>query len=303
MKNSTLTLALIFLLTVTACQKEQANTNGKLQIITTTGMIQDIVQNIAGDKADVVALMGTGVDPHLYKATANDLTRLGQADAVFYNGLHLEGKMSEVLEKLGRKKPVFAVTDGIDKSRLRSISETQYDPHIWFDVKLWARAAEFASKKLQEVDKPNAEYYKANAEQYLLKLDSLDSWVRQELAQIPAQQRVLITAHDAFGYFGRAYDVEVVGLQGISTVSEFGVQDVIRLTDMIAQRNIKAIFVESSVPKRSVEAVVAGVRQRGGNVNIGGELYSDAMGARDTPEGTYIGMVSANVRTIVNALR
>jgi manganese/zinc/iron transport system substrate-binding protein len=290
-------------LSFASCQKEQANTDGKLQIITTTGMIQDIVQNITGDKANVVALMGSGVDPHLYKATANDLTRLGDADVIFYNGLHLEGKMADVFEKLNKRKPTLAVTDGIDEGQFRMISETQHDPHIWFDVKLWAKAAEFASKKLQEIDKPNAEYYKTNTQKYLLKLDSLDKWVRQEILKVPAEQRVLITAHDAFGYFGRAYGVEVIGLQGISTVSEFGVQDVVKLVDLINQRKIKAIFVESSVPKRSIEAVIMGAKERGGNVSIGGQLYSDAMGAKGTPEGTYIGMVSANVQIIVNALK
>lgn len=296
-------LAIALGITFSSCEKNEGKPDGKLQIITTTGMIQDIVQNIAGDKATVVALMGTGVDPHLYKATANDLTRLGEADVIFYNGLHLEGKMADVFEKLNSRKPTLAVTDGIEESQFRMISETQHDPHIWFDVKLWAKAAEFASKKLQEIDKPNAEYYKTNTQKYLLKLDSLDAWIRTEIAQIPAEQRVLITAHDAFGYFGRAYGVEVIGLQGISTVSEFGVQDVVKLVDLITQRKIKAIFVESSVPKRSVEAVVMGAKERGSDVKIGGELFSDAMGAKGTPEGTYIGMVSANVRTIVNALK
>ncbi|MES2766613.1 MAG: zinc ABC transporter substrate-binding protein [Bacteroidota bacterium] len=290
-------------ISLSSCRKEQENSNGKLQIITTTGMIQDIVQNIAGDKATVVALMGSGVDPHLYKATANDLTRLGDADVIFYNGLHLEGKMADVFEKLNKRKPTLAVADGIEEPQFRMLSQTQHDPHIWFDVKLWAKAAEFASKKLQEIDKPNAELYKANTQKYLLKLDSLDNWVRQEILKIPAEQRVLITAHDAFGYFGRAYGVEVIGLQGISTVSEFGVQDVVKLVDLINQRKIKAIFVESSVPKRSIEAVIMGAKERGGNVSIGGQLYSDAMGAKGTPEGTYIGMVSANVQTIVNALK
>ena len=287
------------------CGDAAEHSAADLDITVTTGMIADAVLNVAGDHAKVTALMGPGVDPHLYKATQGDLARLTSADVVFYNGLHLEGKMVDVLEKLSRQKPVVAVTDGVKESDLRSPPEFQgaHDPHIWFDVKLWAGAVRRIADELKKVDETNAEEYDRNATQYIRRLDSLDTWVRTQIATIPKIQRVMITAHDAFGYFGRAYDIEVRGLQGISTVSEFGLADRAALENLIAERKIKAVFVESSVPKRSIEAVVEGVRAKGHEVRIGGELYSDAMGDAGTPEGTYIGMVTANVNTIVGALR
>jgi manganese/zinc/iron transport system substrate-binding protein len=279
--------------------------DGRLRVVATTGMIGDAVKNIAGDLVDVQTLMGPGVDPHLYKATQGDLTALSGADVVLYNGLHLEGKMVDALEKLAERKTVVAVGDGVDQSRLRRPAEFKgnYDPHIWFDVKLWTGAVRRAAETLEKADPKHAAQYRANAERYLARLDSLDGWVRGQIATIPKDRRVLVTAHDAFGYFGRAYDIEVKGLQGISTVSEYGLADLTRLIDIIVERKVKAVFVESSVPKRSIEAVVEGVKGRGHDVVIGGQLFSDAMGAAGTSEGTYIGMVSANVNKIVKALR
>jgi len=274
-------------------------------IVVTTGMIEDAVRNVVGDHATVSALMGPGVDPHLYKASQNDMTALSGADVVFYNGLHLEGKMVDVLEKLARQKPVFAVSEGVDQSKLRKPAEFKgnFDPHIWFDVKLWSGAAQEVARRMKAFDPAHTADYERNAAEYVRRLDSLDGWVRAQIATIPKDRRVLVTAHDAFGYFGRAYDIEVRGLQGISTVSEYGLADVQSLVDMISERKIRAVFIESSVPRRSIEAVVAGVQARGHDVSIGGQLYSDAMGKKGTPDGTYIGMVSANVNTIVNALR
>lgn len=298
-----LTLSLIISIMCSSCGDPSAKKNSALTIVTTTGMIEDITRNIVGDKASVQALMGSGVDPHLYKATANDLDRLNAADIVLYNGIHLEGKMAEVLEKLAQRKAVIPVGECIPENQLRKVSETQHDPHIWFNVQHWRTVTLYIAQKIQAIDTTNAAYYQANAQRFAHQLDSLDTWVRGQIAIIPEQQRVLITAHDAFGYFGAAYNIQVVGLQGISTVSEFGVQDVVHLVDMITERNIKAVFVESSVPKRSIEAVVEGVKARGKSIAIGGQLYSDAMGERGTPDGSYIGMVSANVRTIVNALK
>ncbi|SFB71951.1 manganese/zinc/iron transport system substrate-binding protein [Flexibacter flexilis DSM 6793] len=279
--------------------------DGKLRVLATTGMIADAAKNIVRDSAEVAALMGAGVDPHLYKATQSDLLKLTRADVVLYNGLHLEGKMAEVLEKLARQKTVVAVSDGIPRPML-NYSEAfgdHPDPHIWFDVQLWRMTVQEMSRKLQSTDTVHAAFYAANAAQYLAQLDSLDTWVKQEMNRIPPQARVLITAHDAFGYFGRAYRVEVKGLQGISTVSEFGLRDVADLVNFICERKIKAVFVESSVPPRAIEAVIEGCRDKGHEVRVGGTLFSDAMGAAGTPEGTYIGMVQANVRTIVQALR
>lgn len=277
----------------------------KIKIVTTTGMIGDAIGNIVGDRGEVISLMGPGVDPHLYKATHGDLERLTGADVVFYNGLHLEGKMGEVFEKLGRQKPVIAVGDEIAENRLRKVPGFQgaFDPHIWFDVSLWKEAVKVASEFMQEYDSAHREEYKANSERYLLRLDSLDKAVREKVVQIPATRRVLITAHDAFGYFGDAYEIEVRGLQGISTMSEFGLRDVTDLVDFIITRQVKAIFVETSVSQKSIEAVVEGCQQKNWNVKIGGSLYSDAMGPAGTAEGTYIGMVNANVKTIVESLK
>jgi manganese/zinc/iron transport system substrate-binding protein len=293
------------LVLISACRdkNEKAN-NEKLQIVTTTGMIADAVMNIAGDKAEITALMGPGVDPHLYKATQGDVSRLKNARLIFYNGLHLEGKMSDILNRLDKNK-VIPVSRNIEEGRLRKSLQfaDSHDPHIWFNVKLWMEAVREISAELQKTDTANAAFYKKNAETYLLKLDSLDAWTRIEIQSIPQQGRILITAHDAFGYFGDAYDIEVKGLQGISTLSEFGLNDVTELVNLIVSRKVKAVFVESSVPKKSIEAVVAGCRNRGHEVKIGGTLYSDAMGAAGTEEGTYIGMVKANVNTIVKVLK
>lgn len=304
--------AVAVLLAFAGCQSEKNNHDGdfnqppaRLHIVTTTGMIADAVKNIVGDSADVEALMGPGVDPHLYKATQGDLQKLDEADVIFYNGLHLEGKLVEVLEKLARRKPVIPVSKRIAPTLLNKApgSTDAYDPHIWFDVKLWQQAVMQIADTLRAYDLKSRNYFQSNATTYLARLDSLHTWVYNEIASIPEQQRVLVTAHDAFGYFSAAYYIEVRGLQGISTVSEFGLQDITRLVDLITTRGIKAVFVESSVPRRSIEAVVAGCRERGHEVTIGGTLYSDAMGEKGTPEGTYIGMVSANVQTIVGALK
>jgi len=282
-----------------------AQENGPLHLVCTTGMIGDAVQTIAGPQVNVVTLMGPGVDPHLYKATQGDLRELTRADAIFYNGLHLEGKMGEVLEKLNRRKPTIAVADGIARNRLINSTDyaDAYDPHIWFDVALWSKAVAYVGAELGRIDSAHTEQYHTRTERYLVQLDSLHQAVRRRIAEIPEEQRVLITAHDAFTYFGRAYDVEVRGLQGISTVSEMGLRDVSNLVNYIVERNIKAVFVESSVPRKSLEAVVSGCAQRGHEVQIGGTLYSDAMGEAGTPEGTYLGMVDHNVETITEALK
>ena len=277
----------------------------KMYIVTTTGMITDAVANVVGNHATVEALMGPGVDPHLYKATQGDLRKLTDSDVVFYNGLHLEGKLADVLGRLARTKPVIAVSEHIPDSLLRTVPGFQgaHDPHIWFDVSLWKHAVERIRDFMMSYDSLNRAEYSVAADAYLMRLDSLHNAIRIHLHEIPEAHRVMITAHDAFGYFGDAYHIEVRGLQGISTVSEFGLRDVTDLVDFIIQRKIKAIFVETSVSERSINAVVQGCRQKGWNVNIGGSLYSDAMGAEGTPEGTYIGMVNANVRTIVEALK
>lgn len=303
-KSFIVLLAAVFVISCSG-KKDTPIGNRKIRIVTTTGMIKDAVEHVTGDNAEVIALMGPGVDPHLYKATQGDLEKLTSADIVFYNGLHLEGKMGEVFEKLGRLKPVIAVSKDIPEERLRTIPgfAGTHDPHIWFDVKLWEEAVKAVRGFMVQYDSASATLYEKNAQKYLQEMDSLHTSVKTQLQQIPETQRVLITAHDAFGYFGDAYGIEVRGLQGISTVSEFGLKDVTDLVNFIISRKIKAIFVETSVSQKSINAVVEGCNQKGWQVKIGGSLYSDAMGAAGTPSGNYLGMVSANVNTIVTALK
>jgi manganese/zinc/iron transport system substrate-binding protein len=297
--------ALIFLLmALLGCTSKESTKDNKLLIVTTTGMIRDAVQNIVGEQAEVIALMGPGVDPHLYKATQGDLKKLTSADLVFYNGLHLEGKLGEVLEKLARTKPVVAVADHLPDSLLRKVEGFQgaYDPHIWFDVSLWSRAVGVMGDYLKQFDTEHADLYTVSTNRYRQRLDSLHAQVHEQIQRLPEEQRVLITAHDAFGYFGDAYGIDVRGLQGISTVAEFGLRDVTNLVDFIIARKIKAIFVETSVSEKSINAVVEGCRTKNWQVQIGGSLYSDALGEEGTPEGTYIGMVNSNVKTIIESL-
>lgn len=278
--------------------------DGRLNVVATTGMIADVVQQVGGDRVVVRGLMGPGVDPHLYKASAGDVTALARADIIFYNGLHLEAAMGEVLEEMGSRIRTVPVAAGIDPQRLLAPAEFAgaYDPHVWFDVSLWAVTVEAVVTALAGADTAGATAYRANARRYAAELDSLHRWVLGRAAEVPTERRVLVTAHDAFNYFGRAYGFEVRGLQGISTVSEAGTGDVQRLAEMIVSRRIPAIFVETSISPRTVEAVQAAVRARGVDVAIGGSLFSDAMGDRGTPEGSYLGMVRHNVNTIVDAL-
>jgi manganese/zinc/iron transport system substrate-binding protein len=284
------------------CKQEQKE-SGKLTIVCTTGMVADAVKNITGDKAEVITLMGPGVDPHLYKATQGDLQRLQESDIIVYNGLHLEGKMSEVLEKMSSSKPIIAMGNGVSDGKLRSLGNNVHDPHIWFDVAIWKQGVTFLTSQLSSADSTNKKMYEQNLVSYAQQLDSLDVFVKRQIQTIPESQRVLITAHDAFGYFGAAYSMEVRGLQGLSTVSDYGLNDVTNLVDFIVNRKIKAIFVETSVSEKSIEAVMQGCKSKGHEVKIGGSLYSDAMGAAGSKEGTYLGMVRKNVETIVNALR
>lgn len=279
--------------------------DGRVDAVATIGMIADIVGQVGGERVRVQGLMGPGVDPHLYKARAGDVRKLANADIVFYNGLHLEAAMGEVLEKMDEWAPTVAVTDRVDRSRLVAPPEFagNYDPHVWFDVTMWLSAVEVVRDALSELDPAGAALYRSNAAAYIDELESLHAWVRARVSELPADRRVLVTAHDAFGYFGRAYDFEVRGLQGISTASEAGTADVQRLSDEITRRRIPAIFVETSIPQRTIEAVQAAVASRGFRVEIGGSLYSDAMGDAGTAEGTYVGMVRHNVNTIVDALR
>jgi manganese/zinc/iron transport system substrate-binding protein len=286
------------------CAVENAD-DGRLRVVTTIGMIADAAANIGGDRVAVRALMGPGIDPHMYKASAGDVRRLANADLILYNGLHLEAAMADVLGEMRARQRTVAVAEAIPSGRLLAPPEFEgmYDPHVWFDVSLWAVAVEAIAAALVELDPGNEAGYRRNAAAYLAQLDSLHTWVQERSAELPAERRVLVTAHDAFNYFGRAYGFEVRGLQGINTASEAGTADVQRLAAFITERRIPAMFVETSVPLRAIEAVQAAVRSRGFETRIGEPLFSDAMGDPGTAEGTYIGMIRHNVNTIVDALR
>lgn len=285
-------------------KRPDASTTEKLRVVTTIGMITDIVKNVGAEHVEVTGLMGPGVDPHLYKASAGDVQRLTSARLIFYNGLHLEAKMGDILAKMSGDTKTVAVTDGVDRGLLLTPPEFegQYDPHLWFDVTLWMKAVEKVRDTLSEIDPGGAAAYRANAERYLAELAELHQYVKTQASLVLPEQRVLVTAHDAFNYFGKAYGFEVRGLQGISTATEAGIADVQELATFIAERRIPAIFVESSVSSRHLEAVKAAVNSKGFSVDIGGELFSDAMGTAGTPEGTYLGMVRHNIDTIVTAL-
>jgi len=252
--------------------------------------------------------MGPGVDPHLYQATPSDVTKLNGADIIFFNGLHLEGRLADLLVRFARRKPTFAVSEGLQEahdSRLREPAEFQghYDPHIWHDASLWSDCVRYTTEQLAEFDPSHADEYRANAERYIEQLTEAHEQFKRRLAEIPPERRVLVTAHDAFGYFGKAYDVEVHGLQGISTVSEANVATMQNTVDLLVNRKIKAVFVETSVSPRNVQALIEACAARGHQVSIGGSLYSDAMGQPGTPEGAYLGMLRHNVETIVEALK
>lgn len=273
---------------------------GRLAILATTGMIADAARNIGGDLVHVTSLMGPGVDPHLYQPTARDQGKLKAAQLVLYNGLHLEGKMADVLESLARQKRVVAVSREIPASQLLSSRDSvgMHDPHVWFDVKLWRICARTIVRACSEADPLHASEYEQRAARYLAELDRLEDDCRALAATLPAERRVLITSHDAFHYFGRAYGFEVVGIQGISTDSEAGLKAITDAVDFIRQRHVRAIFPETSVPRAAIERVA-----RDGGAQLAPELYSDSLGAPDSPAGTYTGMIRSNMQNIVTALQ
>jgi len=275
------------------------------KVITTTGMVTDIVRQVAGTHASVTSLIEAGGDPHLFKPTRGDVKQLYDADIVFYSGLNLEGRMTETFEQLSRRsKPVVTVTERIDEASLRTPPEFagHHDPHVWMDVNLWSQCVEHVAESLAKIDPPHADEYRKNGAAYREELARLDEYVKQSVASIPESQRVLVTAHDAFGYFSQAYEIEVKSVQGVTTDSEAGVRDINRLVDFLVERKLPAIFVESSVNAKNIQAVIEGAASRGVTVRVGGELFSDAMGAEGTYEGTYIGMIDHNVTVITRAL-
>jgi len=304
-KKQLILLLSISILTL-GCKNNAKKENGKLNIVTTTTMITDMVSQIGGDYVEVNGLMGSGVDPHLYKASEGDVTKLFNADLIIYNGLHLEGKLEEIFEKMrSQNKQTLAVSDAIEKNQLigSEYFASNYDPHIWFNIEYWIKASQFVTTELQKLVPEHAENIQRNGKIYSAKLQDLQREINANIKVLPQEKRILVTAHDAFNYFGRAHNFKVVGLQGLSTATEAGVQDVQRLSAFIIDKGVKAIFVESSVPKRTIEALQAAVKSKGQEVTIGGTLYSDALGDAGTHEGTYIGMYQHNVKTIVDALK
>jgi manganese/zinc/iron transport system substrate-binding protein len=278
----------------------------KIQVTATTGMVADLVKSVGRDRVEVATLMGPGVDPHLYKATASDVSKLQRAQAIFYNGLLLEGKMQGLFEQMVKaKRKVYAVTQGLPKEKLLAPPqfEGHNDPHVWFDVPLWTECVNAVVRGLSEVDPGGKIIYEKNANALRTRNAALHEWASKKAGELPKEQRILVTSHDAYNYFGRAYGFQVVGLQGISTVTEAGLADVAKLVDFIKEKKVKAIFVESSVPHAAIERI-----SRDAGVKIGGELFSDAMGTPGQMEngydvGTYEGMIKHNLNTIVEALK
>jgi manganese/zinc/iron transport system substrate-binding protein len=294
---------------ISGCTKvteESSGSSDGYQIVATTTMLADLTKILGGENVEVEGLMGPGIDPHLYKASAGDVELMQNADMIVYSGLHLEGKMADIFENLeGMDKLVVEGSEDIDESKLLSSEddESLHDPHIWFDVSLWKEVAKNVVDGLKELDSDNSDKYEENYENYLSELDELDTYITDRVTEVPEESRVLITAHDAFAYFGEAYGFEVKGIQGISTASEAGTSDISNLADFIVEREIKSIFVESSVSQKNIEALQEAVQNKGFEVSIGGELYSDSLGSEDSDTETYIGTFKANIDTIVDALK
>lgn len=276
-----------------------------IRVTTTTNFITDTARQIGGDRVEVTGLMGPGVDPHLYKASAGDVRTLREADVIFYGGLELEGKMTDLLDELAERQRTVAVTRDIPRGELLRPAqfEGKFDPHVWFDVAKWQSAARTVAAALRELDPGHAAEYDGRLRRYARQLTELDRTTRRRFAAIPRRSRVLITSHDAFNYFGRRYGFDVVAIQGISTATQATTADIKRVARTIAERDVKAVFVESSVPRQTIDAVIAAARKLGQETRVGGALFSDAAGDEGTPQGTYVGMVDYNAQLIARGLR
>jgi manganese/zinc/iron transport system substrate-binding protein len=298
-------LAAVTMGMIIGCKRDTQPSGDKiLYVVTTTGMLADAVQSLGGKALKVEGLMSANVDPHVYKATAADMRKLAQADLLIYNGLQLEGKFQEILERMARTKKVIAATAGIPRALLIQVEGMKdvYDPHVWFDASLWQQVVRHIGKSLIELDPKHKELYMANLTAYTKRLEQLHNSARTQIAQIPKSNRYLVTSHDSFGYFGRAYDIQVMGLQGISTVTEAGLRDKERLVDFLVKNRVPAIFAETSVSDKGIRSVIESSKSMKHQLTMGENLYSDAMGEAGTPEGTYVGMMEHNVRAIVKAL-
>lgn len=275
-----------------------------VSVVATIGMVADVAREVGQDRVRVTGLMGEGVDPHLYKASPGDVRAMSDADIILYNGLHLEGRMADIIVRMASRTTVVQVTETIDPNRLREPPEFDghYDPHVWFDASLWQSAVTRIRDVLIQEDPSEKDAYTAAASEYSALLADVHAYAKATIATIPASSRVLVTAHDAFGYFGDAYGLEVMAIQGISTDSEASLQDINALVDALVARKVPAVFVESTVPRKTIDALIEGAKGRGHSLTIGGELFSDAMGPEGTLEGTYVGMMLHNVDAITRAL-
>ncbi|WP_373425826.1 metal ABC transporter solute-binding protein, Zn/Mn family [Paenibacillus endoradicis] len=288
-----------------ACSNQSLNTeedSDVIHVVTTIAQIANPISEIGAEHVKVTSLMGSGVDPHLYQATTGDISKLDKGDVIFYSGLHLEANMIKVFDQMSKAKPVVAIGESIAEDELLRDIKGAIDPHIWFDIDLWKQALTAATDQLIEMKPQYKEDFLANKEQYFAKLDSLKQKSVSKLSEIPQDQRILVTAHDAFGYFGRMNDIKVIGLQGLSTEAEIGLTDIEETIDILMEHKVPAVFIESSINPASIQAVIEGAQKNGIDVQLGGSLYSDAMGAEGTDEGTYIGMYEHNVTTIYEAL-
>ncbi|MBM4762881.1 zinc ABC transporter substrate-binding protein [Bacillus sp. B15-48] len=309
MKKFVVSVSLLMLMVLVGCTKEtigegneSVNEQESIRIVTTIAQISDPISEIGGDRVEVTSLMGPGIDPHLYQATQGDIRALQQADIIFYNGLHLEGNMGEIFANMSDSKMTFALGEVVNEDQLLLDEEGAIDPHIWFDISLWKEALNGAVEQLKEYSPKDADYFEQNKLAYFTKLDELQSYSVNKIGEIQESKRILVTAHDAFGYFGRMNDIEVVGLQGLSTEDEIGISDIQSTVDLLIERQIPAVFIESSISDQSIKSVIEGAAAAGLEVSLGGELFSDAMGEYGTEEGTYLGMYRHNVDTIYKAL-
>lgn len=304
MWKSVLAGLLMTFIFLTGCSAEstQSKEDGKLTVITTIAQIAEPISIIGGDKVTVQSIMGPGVDPHLYTATQGDIQKMEEADIVFYSGLHLEANMVRAFEEIGKTKPVLAIGEVIPEEKLLKDEEGAVDPHIWFDIDLWKEALDAATSELKKASPDDSDYFEKNKQEYFAKLDELKEVAEAKIETLPEEKRVLVTAHDAFGYFGRMLDIEVVGLQGLSTEAEIGLSDIEETIQLLVEHQVPAVFIESSINPASINAVIEGAKKEGLDIELGGELFSDAMGDEDTKEGTYIGMYEHNVSTIHQAL-
>ncbi|MDA7626498.1 zinc ABC transporter substrate-binding protein [Akkermansiaceae bacterium] len=291
---------LVSLLLFGACSNKEEAAKTDETVVTTIGMIADVSRQIAGDHQEIINLIGEAIDPHMHQPSKSEIDKIQKAGLVLYNGLFLEGKMGTILKsRADQGNPVSAVAEGID---IQVMGSGIPDPHLWMDVSIWSKVAKKIGDELANFDSQNADEYQKRREEYQKKLNGLHTYALMVFPTIPQKQRVLVTAHDAFSYLGRAYGIEVRGIQGISTESEAGTKDINDLVTYLVDNKIPAIFVESSVSEKAVKTVIEGAAEKGHTVKIGGELFSDAMGPSGTYQGTYIGMMDHNITTIVNAL-